>query len=121
MAAHLADIYSQLHYIAREYVFVHSIMGREEEINERHNFLSTAIYYLSLSTFHRPFPSFWRVLSVCGRAALVLEVQEIEACWHWELGARSQLTRPRGWFYCFLLGSVSVKLKEMGSFQDSCE
>ena len=27
----LADIYSHFHYIAREYVFVHSAMGRQNE------------------------------------------------------------------------------------------
>ena len=46
--------YSQFHYIARKYVFVHSTMGRKE-INEPHNVLSMAIYLLSLSQFRWPF------------------------------------------------------------------
>ena len=38
-------------YFHAVYVFVHTRMGRQKEINEQHNFLSTAIYLLSLSTF----------------------------------------------------------------------
>ena len=43
------------------HVFVHSTMGRQKEINQRHNFLPTAIYFLSLSKIRLPFS----IISAC--------------------------------------------------------
>ena len=62
MVTLLTDIYSRFQDIAREYVFVHSTMGQQKEINKRHNLLSTAICLVSLSQFRWPF---YLILACC--------------------------------------------------------
>ena len=62
----LANKYSQFHHVAREYVFVHSAIGRQKEINEQQNFFPhNDISYLN-SVDH--FPSFLHVLLARGWA-----------------------------------------------------
>ena len=51
----LADKYFKFY---EEYVYVHSAIGRQNEINERHNFLLTTIYFFCLHpNFGGNFPS----------------------------------------------------------------
>ena len=53
LVAQSADIYSHFYYIAREYVFVHSTMGRQKVINEIfvHDNILVAFIYISSAVF----------------------------------------------------------------------